>query len=39
MSSPSTSRLPYPAPHAAVSVAALQVADTIFSLEYDVKGV
>ena len=39
MSSPSTTSLPYPAPHAAVSVAALQVADAILSLEYDMKGV
>ncbi len=39
MSSPSTASLSYPAPHAAVSVAALQVADAILSLEYDMNGV
>ncbi len=37
-SSPSTASLPYPAPHAAVSVAALQVAHAILSLKYDTKG-
>ncbi len=35
----STASLPYPAPHAAVSAAALQVADGILSLEYDIKSV
>lgn len=33
MSSPSIASLPHPAPHAAVSVAALQVADPILILE------
>ncbi len=35
MSSHPTASLPYPAPHAAVSVAALQVADGTISLEYN----
>ena len=38
-SSHSSASLPYPAPHAAVSVAALQVTDGFLSLEYGMKSV